>query len=176
MVAGYEWFSPTRLCGLIAYSFSALACSRRWENCRRSHAPGTPFAALAGVQLCLFLDMVFNWRWKVHDFWASRAAELGVYSSRRMPQFLALVALALTVTITGALVRRRFRRRVGVAVAVIGTLFSIALWWCEAISFHYMDAILYHMIGNVMLVGLVWVSLAAITCFGVWLDGRSDAG
>jgi len=100
--------------------------------------------------------------------------EQGVYHFRRMPQFLALVTLVLAVTIIGTLILRRFHGRVGVAVAAIGTLSSIGFWWCEAISFHYMDLVLYHMIGNVMLVSLVWISLAAVTCFGVWLDGRND--
>jgi hypothetical protein len=175
MVADHEWFSPTRFVGLAAYTASLVVCGVRWANCRKSYIPGGWFALLAGVQLYLLLDMAFDWRWKIHDFWARDAVELGAYDERRPPQALALVVLFVVVILAAAFVLRRFRGRAGLALALTGTLLSVGLWGCESISFHYMDMVLYHMVGGVMVVSLVWISLAAVTCWGAWLDGQSYA-
>jgi len=171
MVAGYEWFSPTRIVGLTAYTISVLGCVAGLENCRKSGVPGRLFVLLTGVQLVLLLDMAFDWRWKIHGFWVREALALGVYDQRRSPQVLALAVLSLAMVL--AVVFCRFRRRVGVALALTGTLLSVGLWCCECISWHFVDQFLYHLAGKVMVVSLLWFSLAVVTCFGVWLADRS---
>ena len=175
MVAGHEWLSPTRAVGLIAYSASLAACAIRWlqsrvgERSRRSS-----FGWLGAIQLLLLLDMAGDWRWKLHDFWMREAVTKGVYEERRWPQMLALALLAAMVIVATAWAYRRFRSRVGFAVALGATIFCVALWFCEAISFHFVDALFYRQIGSVMLVSLLWIGLAIATCVGAWLDARGD--
>jgi len=55
---------------------------------------------------------------------------------------------------------------------MIGTLLSVVLWCCEWISFHWADQVFYHIIGRMMLVSLLWIGLALVTCIGAWLDGK----
>jgi hypothetical protein len=172
MVDLHEWLSPTRTAGLSAYTISALACAVRWANSRRNRVPGRPFGLLAAVQLGLLLDMAFDWRWKVHDFWMREAMATGVYDQRQFPQALALGLLILGALLACAAMVYRYRSRVGVALALCGALLSVGLWCCESISLHAVDRVFYHSVGTLMTVSLFWIALAAVTCFGVWLDMR----
>jgi hypothetical protein len=129
---------------------------------------------LAGVQLALLLDMAFDWRWKLHEFWMREAIAHGVYDQRYGPQLLALGLLICAVAFGSVWVLHRFRHRVGLALAVMGTLLSVGLWFCEWVSYHAVDTVLYREAGGVMTVGLAWGVAAGITWFGVWLDGRRE--
>jgi hypothetical protein len=170
MVAYHEWLSLTRMTGLAAYTASLLACGWRWAKCREIEASRRLYAMLALVQFCLLLDMAFNWRWKLHDLGVQVAAKLGVYDLRRTPQLLVLLALALALALLSALIFYRLRRRIGVALALTGTLQSTGLWCLECVSLHAVDRVLYRLIGGVMTVSLAWIFLALVTCLGVWLD------
>jgi hypothetical protein len=172
MVPDLEWLSPTRSAGLAAYTASLLACGLGWANGRRKHLQVRPFGVLAAVQCGLLLDMVFDWRWKIHEFWMQEAMAVGVYGQRRRPQALVLGLLVLAATLGLLLVLARFRGRVGLAIAMAGTLVSVGLWFCESVSLHMVDQIFYFMVGKVMFVSLLWVGVALTTCFGVWLDVR----
>jgi len=172
MAALHDWLSPTRMVGLTAYGAAFIACGTGWVYCRRRHARSRLFSQIAGIQFFLFLDMAFDWRWKIHDFWENGAMALGVYGERRPPQLLALALICSALAMATIWIFREFRGQTGVAMAVTGTVLSAGIWCCDAISYHYLDAILYHLIGKVMVVSLVWSSLAVVTCFGVWLDSR----
>jgi hypothetical protein len=69
------------------------------------------------------------------------------------------------------LIGRQFRGKLGAAIAAGSTLLAAGLWCCECLSYHFVDAVLYRLVGKVMIISLVWISLAAVTCFGAWLDG-----
>jgi hypothetical protein len=171
MVAYHEWLSPTRLTGLTAYTASLLACTWRWVTYRERDVWGRLYAVLVGVQLSLLLDMAFDWRWKLHDLGVRVTTGLGVYGLRSTPQLLALAALSLTLALFSILIFYKFRRRIGVALALTCTLLSVGLWCVECVSLHYVDGVLYRLVGVVMMVSLVWVGLALVTCLGIWLDG-----
>jgi len=175
MVADHEWLSPTRTAGLTAYTASLLACVWRWAKCREVDASRGLYAMLALVQFCLLLDMAFNWRWKLHDLGVRAAAKLGVYDLRRAPQLLMLLALALVLALLSALIFYKFRRRIGAALALAGTMLSVGLWCLECVSLHAVDRVLYSMVGAVMKVTLAWIFLALVTCLGLWLDGLKRA-
>jgi hypothetical protein len=173
MVADLDWFSPTRVAGLTAYGASFIACV--WRTlCRKNDESSRPFAIIAGIQLFLLLDMAFDWRWKIHDFWGHDAMQLGVYAERRPPQVIAIAMLGVVVIFGSVLASARFRSRKGVGLALTATILSVGLWSCEAISYHYIDLVFYHMVGKMMVVSFVWLLLAMVTCFGVWLDHRSS--
>jgi hypothetical protein len=171
MMAGYEWFSPTRTTGLLSYAISFGACAWAWFAEGRRGRPSGEFLLLAAVQLGLVVDMAFDIRWKLHEFFMTRAMELHVYGERRDPQLLALILLAGVLLCCAWWILRRFRGRRGLALALTGTMLSIGLWFCEMLSYHFMDHVLYSMLGNLMLVSFLWLGLALATCCGVWLEG-----
>jgi len=132
------------------------------------------YAALAGVQFALLLDMTFDWRWKLHEYGMRAAIAEGAYGQRRAPQLVALVILAAVLIVCGVAILYRFRHRAGVALAVTATLLSVGLWCSEAISYHFLDRVLYLMIGKAMLVSFLWLGLAVITCCGLCRDALSQ--
>jgi len=148
-------------------------CIAAWASYRKRNQPSRLFAALSVVQFALLLDMVFNWRWKLHAYGMQEAMLEGVYWERRSPQLVVLAILASLVGCGAVVVLCRLRYRPGAAIAMIGTLMSCGMWAGEAISYHYLDLILYYRVEGVMFVSLIWVSLTLITCFGVWKDRRS---
>ena len=132
------------------------------------------FGVLAAVQLVLLLDIAFNLRWRLHDFFMQEAMAHGVYGLRRPPQLLALCTLIGVSTLCCAFILSRFRRRRGAAIAVAGTLLSVALRCAEVLSYHDLDAVLYAQVGKVMMVSILWTALTLLTYLGVWIDGRSS--
>jgi len=170
MVAVHEWLSPTRTVGLISYTAALIACGIGWVSCLRNHIRGRLYLLMAATQFLLLLDMAFDWRWKLHDFWGLTASELGVYGPRRLPQVFALAILCAGLAVASVSLIRRFRGRGGAAIAAVGTVLSVGLWFCEVISYHYLDAILYRLVGKVMVVSLAWSNLAAAACLGIWFD------
>lgn len=173
MALNHEWLSPTLAIGIVADSASLLACG--W-SCWNSHIKSVsyrPFAVLALLQFCLVLDMIFNWRWKLHDVGAQAAMFLGLYSLRRSPQLAALIILLLLFVCLAVLILRKVRPRIGLGLAASCTSLSLGLCFCESISYHYVDLVLYHFVGKVMVIALVWAGLASLTCLGVWIDSAA---
>lgn len=179
MIWAFDGLSVTRVVGLVAYASAVAACAWRWWRGKRDklndgqkrRKGGGVFGVLAAVQLLLLLDIAFNLRWKLHEFFMHEAMDHGVYGLRRSPQLLALWMLVGASILCCALIVSRFRRRPGAAVAVAGTLLSVALRCAEVLSYHYLDAVLYAQIGKVMLVSILWMALTLLTCLGVWIDG-----
>lgn len=154
--------------GLASYVAAFLACLAGWRFRERRGVAERVFPLLAGVQLALALDIAFDWRWKLHNFWMERAMAQGLYGERRSPQLLVLLALVGLLGFGCWWIWREFGWRRG--VAVMGTVLGAGLWCCETLSYHYMDLALYRMVGPVMVVALLWAGLAVATCAGVWLD------
>ncbi len=173
MIWAFDGLSMTRVVGLTAYASAVAVCAWRWWRDRRSERRrGGVFGILAIVQFVLLLDIAFNLRWKLHEFFMQEAMDHGVYGMRRPPQLLALWMLIGASALCCALIVSRFRRRFGAAIAVAGTLLSVALRCAEVLSYHGLDAVLYAQAGKVMLVSILWMALTLVTCLGVWVDGR----
>lgn len=167
-----ESLTPTRLTGMAAYTISALACSSAWRRRRQDGRPWRLFAALTGLQLLLLLDMAFNWRWMLHDFWVQVAVVHGVYDRRFTPQLLAVALLVVVLAVVSLCALYRFRRTPGRGLVLTSSLLSVGLWGCECLSYHQIDRVLYGMFGQVMMITLLWVGLTIVLCLGVWLDRR----
>ena len=172
MALSGEWFSATRICGTAGYGLSLLTCLIASVRYRRDGVRRTWLKILTAVQALLLLDMVFNWRWLLHDYWMREAQAQHVYEARRSPQLLLLVVLVLVLAIVAVGILKQFRGRTGVTIAVLGTLLSVGLWCIETLSYHYLDAVFHAMIGGVMAIGLLWIALALFTCAGLWIDIR----
>ena len=175
MIWAFDGLSATRVVGLAAYTSAVAVCAWRWWLDRRNERrSGSVFGVLAIVQFVLLLDIAFNLRWKLHGFFMQEAMDHGVYGLRRPPQLLALWMLVGVSTLCCAFILSRFRHRRGAAIAVAGTLLSVALRSAEVLSYHNLDAVLYAQIGKVMLVSILWMALTLLTCLGGWIDGRGS--
>ena len=177
MIWAFDGLSMTRGVGFAAYASAVAVCAWRWwrdrQNDRQSdQRSGGVFGVLAALQIVLLLDIAFNLRWKLHEFFMQEAMDHGVYGLRRSPQLFALWILIGASALCCALIVSRFRRRPGAAIAVAGTLLSVALRCAEVLSYHYLDAVLYAQAGKVMVVSILWMALTLLTCLGVWIDGR----
>jgi hypothetical protein len=173
MIFTSEGLAMTRVMGVCAYTAALAACIWRWWRSGQSRRGDAVFGVLAVVQLALLLDMIFNLRWKLHEFFMDEAMAHGVYGLRRQPQLVAMVLLTgATVICCGWLVSR-LQRRPGAAIAVVGTLLSVGLRCAEVLSYHNLDAVLYFTIGKMMMVSILWIGLTGLTCVGAWMDGRS---
>ena len=163
----------TRVMGVSAYTVALVACIWRWWRSGQSQRRDEVFGVLAAVQLALLLDMIFNLRWKLHEFFMDEAMAHGVYGLRRQPQLLALVLLVGAAAMGCGWMVLRLRHRPGAAIAVVGTLLSVGLRCAEVLSYHDLDAVLYFTIGKMMMVSILWIGLTGLTCVGAWMDGRS---
>jgi hypothetical protein len=169
MVALEVGLSATRVAGLVAYSVSLALCASR---CLRERRINGLYGILSLAQLVLLLDIVFDWRWMLHERLLQNAMAHGVYGARRPGQLLWLCILMGFVAAGVVLVTVKLQSRRGAAIAVIGTIFSVGLRCMEVVSYHWVDAVMYSRVGAVMLVGILWIALALFTCLGVWMDGR----
>jgi hypothetical protein len=167
-----EWFSITRTIGLIAYTVSFAACLLCWIRSTETRAKASILPLLAGVQLTLLLDMIFDLRWRVHEFWMRQAMADGLYGERRGPQFLTLAGLAILLAIFAIFLFMRFRSSKGLRLAIFGTTLSVGLCFGEAVSYHNADRVLHASIGGAMVVSFLWCGLSAFTCIGLWMYMR----
>ena len=170
----FEGLSITRVVGLVAYASTAVLCAWRARRDQRSiRRSGGVFGVLAVVQFVLLLDIAFNLRWKLHEFFMQEAMSHGLYGMRRSPQLLVLCALAAASAFCCVFIARKFRWRRGAAIAVAGTLLSVALRCAEVLSYHNLDAVLYATVGKMMLVSVFWTGLTLLTWLGVWMDATT---
>ena len=175
MIPLFDWISWTRVLGLVSYTVPILMCAFGLSRRRRVGTKGRILAVVAGVQLALLLDMTFNWRWLLHEVWMQEAAAFHVYEFRRTPQLISLVVLVGLVSGSVGLAIYRLRRRPGVALAVAGTVCSIGVWCAETLSYHFLDAVLYRMVGSVMAVAFVWLGLSSVTGLGLWIENEGGS-
>ena len=120
----------------------------------------------------LLLDMAFNWRWKLHDLLAGDAAAHDLYSGRRPYQVAVLGILAVLLLVGAVVAVVRLGRRGG-GVALAGMLFSIGMWSTEVVSYHNVDRILNHQIGDVLVICFFWILVSCMTTLGIAMTGKN---
>ena len=176
MIASEEWLTPTRATGIVAYGVAMVCCGLAWARTRRLRTNSQLAALLTAIEGALVLDMVFNWRWMIHQQLMDLAQHRNEYEIRRSPQVITIAILAVLLLV-GLLAALRFLRgRAGALLAVSGVLLSLVLWCTEVISLHAMDHVLYHPLGPWMIVCLVWVLAGLMTSVGILLDARQASG
>ena len=176
MIASEEWLTPTRATGIVAYGVAMVCCGLAWARTRRLRAPSQLAALLTAIEGALVLDMVFNWRWMIHQQLMDFAQRRNEYEIRRSPQLIAIAILAVLLLVGLLAALRILRGRAGALFAVSGVLLSLVLWCTEVISLHAMDHVLYHPLGPWMIVCLVWVFAGLMTSAGILLDARQASG
>jgi len=174
MIASGDWLTPTRATGIAAYATAAACCAIAWRRTERRPRE-FPFAmVLTLVESLLLLDLIFNWRWMLHQVFMDLALSAHEYDVRRIPQRI-VVTILLVLLVVGLLaVRRLPGGRPGASLAVSGALLSLILWCVEVVSLHQVDHILYQSLGPVMAVSLLWILACLMTSIGILLDSYRD--
>jgi hypothetical protein len=131
---------------------------------------------LTAIEGALVLDMVFNWRWMLHQQLMDFAQRRHEYDMRRSPQVIAIAILAVLLLVGVLSALRILRGRTGALLAVSGALLSLVLWCTEVVSLHALDHVLYHLLGPWMFVSLVWVFAGLMTSVGILIDARQANG
>jgi hypothetical protein len=168
------WLTPTREVGLLAYTVAVTCCGFAWVRDRNDGHRRRLAALLTLFELTLLLDIVFNWRWTLHQFLIDAALRANLYQNRRLPQLLVLLLLAVVVSLIFLQVRSRFRCGRGSSLALFGAMLSLILWCTELISLHQVDHVLYHQIANVMAVSLLWVLACLMTSIGILMSSPRE--
>jgi hypothetical protein len=164
------WLNPTQVVGLTANLLAMVSCLIAWVN--NSGAPHRNRLAgiLAILEAALFVDMLFNGRWKLHDLLAGAAMARGVYTGRTDPQIAVLGVLAGAAFAGIGFAIWRLRKRHGALLAVIGGFLSLICWCVEVVSLHAVDAILYKSFHGFMAVIFIWITCALIIGLGILWD------
>jgi hypothetical protein len=173
MISHAEWLNPTRFVGLIAHFFAAACCGMAWTRSRGFPGFSRLAAVLTLLEAGLFLDIAFSVRWQLHDSLEGQAIRENLYAQRAGPQLVALVILGAVAAAGMVLVFQHFRGRNGATVAACGAILSLVFWCAEVISLHATDAVLHHMVGGFMLVGLCWLGCSTMTGAGILWDARA---
>jgi len=173
MISVAGWTTPTRSVGMATYLFAATSCGIAWV--RSGPVPRRRRLALflAALEVGLFLDMVFNGRWLLHDLLEKEAIARNLYVQRVGPQLAALGLLGAAAAATIGLVLRTLRGRAGVSVAVCGVILSLSCWCAEVISLHAVDTVFHSTVNGIMLVSLIWVAGSLMTGLGILWDLRA---
>jgi hypothetical protein len=172
MITSGEWLTPTRAVGLLAYGTAVTCCVIAWIRTKTRHGAAQLAATFTLIESALLLDMVFNLRWKLHQFLMDFAMQKHEYAVRRPPQVIVVTLLGLLLLFGLLAARRLFRNRAADRLAVSGVLLSVILWCVEVVSLHAVDHILYHTIGKWMLVSALWIVACLMTSIGMLMVPR----
>jgi hypothetical protein len=172
MISLAQWLNPTQLIGLSAYLFAAISCGIAWVRSRRTPRLRGLASLLAALEAGLFLDMVFSFRWHLHDLLEGQAIRENLYAQRVGPQLAALGLLAVAAAVGMGLVLQRLCGRTGAIVATCGAILSLSCWCAEVISLHATDAVFYYNVDGIMVVSLCWVAFSLMTGVGILWDAR----
>jgi hypothetical protein len=163
-----EWLTPVRATGMATYLVAASSCGVAWVRVRRDKGRSRLALILGILQTAIFLDIAFDWRWKLYDLLRSRAMANQWYNQRHWPQIGMLALLTALLLIGIGIARRRYPSAAGAVLATEGALLSIGCWSTEVISLHATDALLYHRAGPLMIVNFVWALACTMTVIGIW--------
>ncbi len=173
MIATTQVFTATRITGVAAYAVALISCVVALFLARADRERERFAVRLAAFEGFLLLDMVFNWRWDIHQFLMDKANQAALYASRRGHQTLVLAAIVLLFIFAMRLVSHRLRGRPDALLAAAGALLSLVLWCTEVVSLHAVDHILYHPIGQWMMVSFLWIIASVTTSVGILRYSKS---
>lgn len=171
MITIGEWLNPTRVVGLMAYGTAVTCCGIAWVREQNQRQDWRLAALLTLIESTLLLDIASNGRWMLHRLFVDLAQRAHEYAVRRTPQVIVLVVLTGLMLLALRAVRR-FSRNRAIAFAVSGVVLSLALWCTEAVSLHQVDHVLYHRLGPIMAVSLLWLVACLMTSTGMLLASR----
>lgn len=143
--------NATQLTGIVAFGAAALLCFRaRWVQ-------------IGAINAVLAIECVFGLRHRIHDLAVHLMGPL--YADRGSVQIL-LMGLILALLAGSGMLLLLSKRRLAPAHVTSATLLAVALFSIEVISLHAVDAVLYRFVGDVMVIGWLWLALALVIAIG----------
>lgn len=167
-----DW-NPTRIFGTMCFAMTSGLCCLVVYLCilrrqRRDPAHGMGlWLSILFAQLAMLIELQLSTRFDAGEVLRGMIRDMGLYENRRQLQAMAFAVVSLPMIVVFSTVFYMVRKR-GMAVwlAVGGTLWSVSLFCLPLISLHAVDRIIYHNIGPVMFISLLWSIGAAVTFVG----------
>jgi hypothetical protein len=161
-----------------AFLISALVCavsSLRHRN-RRRRVEGWNWLVLALLQTGYAFENQFRLRDMVAGVGRKVSHDADLYSDRRLPQLLVVVALSISIILTTALaiyLHRKRPRSLRLAIAGMGLITLIV--FVDMVSYHYIDAVFHIRLGPASLCRWLWMVGGAMVITGASLSlGRQQ--
>ena len=152
--------NATQLTGIVAFGAAALLCFRaRWVQ-------------IGAINAVFAIECVFGLRHRIHDLAVQLMGPL--YAERGGVQIV-LIGLALALLAGSGILLLLSKHRLVPANVTAATLLAVALFSIEVISLHAIDAVLYRYVGDVMVIGWLWLALALVIAIGA-LRAKSRKG
>jgi hypothetical protein len=167
-----DW-NTTRVLGTLCYTATALLCGMVVYLCamrRKRHDSKHGMGLWVGLLLCqvaLIIELQLSMRFDAGQVLRGIIRDMNLYENRRQLQAMAFAVVSLPmIAITSTIFYLVRRRGIAVLLAVAGTIWSVSLFCLPLISLHMVDQIMYHYIGPVMFISLMWSVGAALTFIG----------
>jgi uncharacterized membrane protein YhdT len=161
----------TRKVGLSSFGIALLCSGSAWLRLLRHARRSAWLAALLVLaEGFFFLDMIYGWRWLLHDRLQQGFEVRGLYGQRHWFQIACLVLLGVVLIFSFRAVLRKLRGRAWARLAACGLFLVIGCWCVEVISLHATDHVLYSMGGGMMTVAYLWVLASLLTAIGILAD------
>lgn len=161
----------TRKVGLSSFGIALLCSGSAWLRLLRHARSGVWFTTLLMLaEGFFFLDMIYEWRWFLHDSLQHNFEVRGLYGQRHWFQITCLVLLGLLLVFGFRVMLRKLRGRPGARLAACGLFLSVGCWCVEVISLHATDHVLYSVGNGMMTVAYLWVLTALLVGIGALLD------
>ncbi len=167
-----DW-NPTRLLGTLSFALTSGLCGLVVYLCylrRQRRDPGHGMGLWIGLfvaQLAMLIELQMNMRFDAGDLLRDVIRDMDLYENRRQLQAMAFVLVTLPMIAVYSTVFYMVRKRgLPVILVVGGTMASLSLFCLPLISLHAVDRIMYHHVGPVMLISLMWLISASVTFAG----------
>ncbi len=161
-----DFGNPQQMTGIACFALATAACTLAARNGSRA------WRALAWTQAAFCLEIVFNFRHRLHDAIDTGLRDHGWYAGRTPWQLglLAIVAVFLTVCVP-------FAWRIGrgdrlALVAVAASLAVVAMLTVEAVSLHVIDAWMYSRVGPLLWVVVGWAAASLVVTVAALVAAR----
>jgi len=162
--------------GMVCCLIAVTACIIAWFRARsgRQEFPsGWPvIESLTVLQIALSVDMLFSFRWLLHNELAGEFMVHHLYERRAGPQRISLLLVAAAASTAIWFLLKSLRGRRGAQLASSGMILWIATWFTEVISLHAMDVFLHHSFAHVNVRDAIWILSTIMISYGVLLDAR----
>jgi hypothetical protein len=161
----------TRKVGLSSFGIALLCSGIAWLRNLQKARRGAWFAVLLMLaEGFFFLDMIYEWRWLLHDSLQWSFMVRGLYGQRHWFQIACLVLLGVLLVFGFRAVMRKLRGCAGARLAAGGLLLSVGCWCVEVISLHATDHVLYSVDSGLMTVAYLWILGTLLVVVGMVMD------
>tara|TARA_Y100000589_G_scaffold253529_1_gene242228 strand:- start:159 stop:872 length:714 start_codon:yes stop_codon:yes gene_type:complete len=167
-----DW-NPTRVLGTVSFSLTSGLCALVvylcWMRRKRrdpQHGLGL-WLGLLFAQIAMVIELQLSSRFDAGLVIRNLITDMDLYENRRQLQAMAFMLIAIPLIATYSTVLYMLRKRgLAVLLTVGGTMASISLFCLPLISLHLVDQIMYHHLGPVMFISLLWFGCAMVTFAG----------